>query len=150
LRQQFPVEYARKDGVRILPLREALIGDFRQSMLLLLGAVLLVMGAALANLVALVMVRTSERRTELSIRVAVGARRGQLIRQLMVEALLLAFIGSGLGWLFATGAMAVAVPRAPSSIPRLAEVGIDGKVLGFVSLLAIAATTLLTISTTGA
>src|SRR5262249_44973834 len=118
-----------------------------QSMLLLLGAVLLVMGAALANLVALVLIRTSERRAELSIRIAVGARRGQLIRQLMVESLLLAFIGSGLGCLFAIGAIAVAVPRAPSSIPRLAEVGIDGKVLGYVSLLAIAATTLLTIST---
>jgi predicted permease len=150
LRQQFPVEYARKDAVRTVALHEALIGDFRQSMLLLLGAVLVVLGTALANLVSLVLVRANERRAEFSIRVAIGASRLHLVRQLMVESLLLALIGSGLGWMLATWAISVAVPWAPSSIPRLAEVSVDGNVLGFAALIAIAATALLTVAPLGA
>jgi hypothetical protein len=85
LRQQFPVEYARKYAVRTVPLREALIGDYRESMMLLLGAVLVVLCTALANLVSLVLVRANERRAEWSIRVAIGAPRLHLVRQLMVE-----------------------------------------------------------------
>jgi putative ABC transport system permease protein len=150
LRQQFPVEYARKDAVRIVPLHETLIGDFRQSMLLLLGAVLVVLVTALANLVSLVLVRVNERRAEFSIRVAIGASRLHLVRQLMVESLLLALIGSGLGFVLATWVVSIAVPWAPSSIPRLAEVSVDGKVLGFAALIAIAATALLTVAPLGA
>src|SRR6516165_3342462 len=80
LKDQFPKEYARKYAVRTVDLREALIGDYRQSMLLLLGAVLVVLSTALANLVSLVLVRANERRAELSIRVAIGASRLQLLR----------------------------------------------------------------------
>jgi putative ABC transport system permease protein len=146
LRQQFPVEYARKNAVRTVALQEALIGDYRQSMLLLFGAVLVVLGTALANLVSLVLVRANERRAELSIRVAIGASRLHLMRQLMVESLLLALIGSGVGWMLATWAISTAVPFAPTSIPRLEEVSVDGKVLGFAALIAIAAATLLTVA----
>jgi putative ABC transport system permease protein len=146
LRLQFPVEYARKDAVRTVPLHEALIGDYRQSMLLLLGAVLVVLATALANLVSLVLVRANESRAELSIRVAMGAPRLHLVRQLMIESLLLALIGSGLGWMLATWAVSIAVPWAPSSIPRLAEVSVDGRVLVFAALIAIAAAALLTVA----
>jgi predicted permease len=149
LRQQFPVEYARKDAVRTVALHEALIGDYRQSMFLLLGAVLVVLGTALANLVSLVLVQANGRRAELSIRVAIGASRLHLIRQLMVESLLLALIGSGLGWMLATWAVSIAVSRAPSSIPRLAEVSVDETVLAFAALVTIAATTLLTLAQFG-
>jgi len=150
LRQRFPVEYARKDAVRTVALQEALIGDFRRSMLLLLGAVLVVLGTALANLVSLVLVRANERRAEFSIRVAIGASRLHLVRQLMVESLLLALIGSGLGWILATWTISIAVPWAPPSIPRLAEVSVDGNVLGFAALIAVAATALLTVAPLGA
>jgi putative ABC transport system permease protein len=68
----------------------------------------------------------------------------------MVESLLLALIGSGLGWMLATWAISTAVPWAPSSIPRLAEVSVDGKVLGFAALIAIAAAALLTVAPLGA
>jgi putative ABC transport system permease protein len=146
LRRQFPVEYARKLAVRTMPLHEALIGDYRQSMLLLLGAVLVVLGTALANLVSLVLVRANERRAELSIRIAIGASRLHLVRQIMVESLLLALMGSGLGWMFAQWAIYTAVPFAPPSIPRLAEVSVDGRVLGFASLIALAASALLTVA----
>jgi predicted permease len=149
LRQQFPVEYARKYAVRTVALHDALIGDYRQSMLLLLGAVLVVLGTALANLVSLVLVRANERRGELSIRVALGATRLHLVRQIMVESLMLALTGSGLGWIFATWAISTAVRWAPPSIPRLAEVSVDGEVLGFAALIAIAATALLTVAPLG-
>ncbi|HEV3197348.1 MAG TPA: ABC transporter permease [Bryobacteraceae bacterium] len=149
LRQQFPVEYARKDAVRTVALHEVLIGDYRQSMVLLLGAVLVVLGTALANLVSLVLVRANERRAELSIRVAIGASRLHLARQLMVESLLHALIGSGLGWMLATWAISIAVRWAPSSIPRLAEVSVDGNVLGFAALIAIAAAVVLTVAPLG-
>lgn len=150
LREQFPVEYARKYAVRAVSLHDALIGDFRQSMLLLLGAVLVVLGTAMANLLSLVLVRANQRRPELSIRVAVGASRLQLARQLMVESLLLALISGGLGWGFAIWAMSVALPWAPPSIPRLAEVSVDGRVLGFAALIATVATALLTLAPLGA
>lgn len=68
----------------------------------------------------------------------------------MVESLLLALIGSGLGWMLATWAISAAVPWAPTSIPRLAEVSVDGNVLGFAALIAIAATALLTVAPLGA
>jgi predicted permease len=150
LRLQFPVEYARKDAVRTVALHEALIGDYRQSMLLLLGAVLVVLGTALANLVSLVLVRANGRRAELSMRVALGAPRLHLVRLLMVESMLLAMTGSGLGWMLATWAISIAVPWAPSSIPRLGEVSVDGKALGYLALIAMAATALLTVAPLGA
>jgi predicted permease len=150
LRQQFPVEYLRKDAVRAVALREALIVDYRQSMLLLLGAVLVVLGTALANLASLVLVRANERRAELSVRIAIGASRLHLASQLVIESLVLAMIGSGLGWMFGGWATSTALRWAPSSIPRLTEVRGDGTVLAFAVLIAIAATALLTIPPLGA
>jgi putative ABC transport system permease protein len=146
LRQQFPVEYERKDAVRTVALREALVGDYRQSMLLLLAAVLVVLGTALANLVSLALVQANERSTEFSIRVAMGASRLRLWRQLMLESFVLAVMGSGVGWILAIWIVSVAVRSAPPSIPRLAEAGIDATVLGFAGLIAGAATSILTVT----
>ena len=146
LRQQFPIEYARKRAVRTIDLHEALIGDYRQSMLLLFAAVLVVLGTALANLSSLVLVRANARRAELTIRVALGASRLQLIRQLLIESLLLALTGTVCGWAFARWFISVAMRWVPTSIPRLTEVGIDGKVLGFAGLMVLASTVLLTVA----
>ena len=140
LRQQFPVEYARKDAVRVVALHEVLVGDFRQSMLLLLAAVIVVLAAALANLVSLALVRAHGRRVELSMRIAIGASWLQLARQLVVEASLLALSGTALGWMLAAQLIAAAVRWAPASIPRLDEVSLDGTV----ALFAIVVTALVT------
>ncbi len=150
LKQQFPTDYARKQAVRAIDLREALIGDYRQSMLLLLGAVLVVLATAVTNLVSLVLVRANGRRTELSIRVAIGASRLRLARQLLMESLLLALTGSGLGWILAAWTVSAAVRWAPASIPRLAEVSADGRVVGFAAVTAGAATVFLTVGALGA
>jgi predicted permease len=149
LRQQFPVEYARKDAVRVLALHEALVGGHRQSMLLLLGAVVVVLATALANLVSLALVRANGRRAELSMRVALGASRLQLTRQLCVDASLLAVIGSGLGWLLAAQATGAAVGWAPASIPRLGEVSLDGRVALLLSGVTALVTALLTVAPLG-
>jgi putative ABC transport system permease protein len=143
LRRQFPAEYARKEAVRVIPLREALVGDHRQSMLLLLGAVAVVLAAALANLASLALVRASGRRGELSLRIALGASGGHLVRQLGLEALPLAALGCGLGGALAVPLTAAAMRWAPPSTPRLGEVRVDGTVIAVVVALTLAVTAIL-------
>jgi putative ABC transport system permease protein len=150
LRQQFPVEYARKDAVKTVPLHEVLVGDYRQSMVALMAAVIVVLAAALANLVSLSLVRANGRRPELSMRIAIGASRFHLVRQLTVEALLLAVFGSGLGCVVAIEAIDVATMWAPVSIPRLGEVSADRTVVFFVIVVTAIVTALLTIAPLGA
>jgi len=150
LRQQFPVEYARKEAVRVDALHEALVGDFRQSMLLLLAAVIVVLATSLANIVSLALVRANGRRAELSMRIAIGASRLHLTRQLTVEALLLAVIGSVIGWVVGAQAIRVAMPLAPASIPRLGEVSLDGTVALFVIAVTAVVAALLTVAPLGA
>ena len=150
LRQQFPVEYARKDSVSVVALHEVLVGDYRQSMLLLLGAVMVVLATALANLVALSLIRANGRRAELSVRVALGASRLHLARQLTVEALVLAVTGAGLGWMIAGQAIAVAMLWAPASVPRLGEASLDGTAALFAVGVAALVTALLTVAPLGA
>jgi predicted permease len=146
LRQQFPREYARKESVRLIPFQEALVGDVRQSMRLLLAAVIVVLGTALANLVCLVLIRASERRTEQAVRLALGASTLDLLRQLTVEAAILAIAGSVLGWLVAAAATALTLPWMPSSIPRLDEVRLDRRVLLFALVLTGVTTLLLSLA----
>lgn len=146
LRHQFPIEYARKDAVRVVALHEALVGDHRPSMLVLLGAVLVVLAAALANLVSLALVRANGRRAELSMRMALGASRRRLARQLAGEAFLLAACGSGLGWLIAALATDAAMQWAPASIPRLDEVTLDATAAFLVAVITALVTVLLTIA----
>jgi predicted permease len=97
LREQFPKEYARKERVDLVPFHEALVGEVRQTMFMLLAAVIVVLAAALANLVSVMLTQASDRRAELAIRVALGASRLDLLRQLGIEASLLAAGGGGIG-----------------------------------------------------
>ncbi len=150
LRQQFPADYVRKDAVSAVTLHEVLVGDHRQSMLLLLAAVVVVLATALANLVSLALVRANARRAEMSMRMAIGASRLDLARQLTVEALLLAVVGSGLGWLVAVQAIQAALRWAPPSIPRLSEVRLDGTVALLVTAVTALVTVLLTVAPLGA
>jgi predicted permease len=150
LRQQFPVEYARKGGVSVTKLHDAIVGGFRQPMFLLLGAVMVVLAAALANLASLSLVRAHGRTSELSMRIALGASRWHLVRQLTVEALMLAAIGAALGWALAVQAIAAAALWAPPSVPRLGEASVDRTVLAFVTALTVVVTALLAAASLGA
>jgi putative ABC transport system permease protein len=149
LRQQFPKEYARKDSVRAIPFQEALVGDHRQSMLLLLGAVVAVLATALANLVSLVLVRANDRRGEMAVRMALGASRSTLMRHMAIEASLLALAGSASGWLLAAWAVRLMTPWLPASIPRLEEIRIDQTVLLFALALTGLSTVLLSLAPLG-
>ncbi len=146
LRQQFPVEYARKDAVRVDAMHDVLVADVRQSMLMLLAAVVVVLATALANLVSLALVRANSRRAELTVRLAIGASRFHLARQLAVEALLLTAGGSALGWMAAAQAIGATMVWAPSSIPRLGEVSLDGTVAVFAVVITLLITGLLTLA----
>src|SRR5262245_27975212 len=143
LRQEFPVEYARKETVRITSLRDALVGDSRQSLLLLLGAVGLVLAAALANLVSLALVGASGRRGELSMRIALGASRVRLARQFVLEAALLVASRPGAGLLMAANAVGAIGRWGPRSLPRLDEAGLDGTVMLFTAGMIVLVTALL-------
>src|SRR5262245_14756614 len=97
-------------------------------MLVLFTAVMVVLVTALANLVSLALVRANGRRAELAMRMAIGASRLQLARQLTAEALLLTATGSGLGWTLAAQTIALTSVLGPASIPRLDELSLDGTV----------------------
>jgi putative ABC transport system permease protein len=150
LRRQFPVEYARKDAVRLDPLQDTIVGDHRRPMFLLLASVVVVLGAALANLLSLLLVRTGERSRELSVRVALGAARSHLVRQLSLEGFLLTLAGGGLGALLAAWACQAALAWAPASLPRTGEVRVDGTFLLVAAGLTAAATVLFALVPIGA
>jgi putative ABC transport system permease protein len=147
LRRQFPTEYARKDAVRLVPLREAITGGHRGVLLLLLGSVVVVQGAALANLLALMLVRAHSRRGEFAIRAAVGGTRLQIARQAAIESLMLAVAGSSVGWLLASWILVAVVRWAPASVPRISEAALTPRTLGLAAVLTAASGALLAAAT---
>jgi putative ABC transport system permease protein len=97
----------------------------------MMGAVGLVLLIACGNVASLMLARGSSRQKELSVRAALGAERSRLIRQLLVEALMLALFSTALGLAVAWGTVKVLVAAAPAAVPRIDELTIDGTVLGF-------------------
>jgi predicted permease len=149
LRQEFPVDYAAKQAVTATPLADAIVGDQRPTMVLLLGSVVVVLSTALANLLCLLLVRTNDRRAEMSVRMAMGASRSRLVRQLAVEALVLTGVAGTIGAGLAVLATSTATTWAPAAIPRLAEVRCDSRALLFASTLTLTASALFTLAPLG-
>lgn len=115
--------------IQPIPIREQVLGDTRPRLLVLTGAVVLVLLIACSNLINLSLARASARSRELAVRVALGASRRRLIRQLLSEHLLLAVLGGALGWLLAEAAVNALKLGAPDALPRMDEVTADGRVL---------------------
>jgi putative ABC transport system permease protein len=133
LQKEFPVDYPLQSAwaVRLVPLKESVVGNVRQSLFLLLGAVGLVLLIGCVNVANLQLARASARGRELAIRQALGVARARLTRQLLTESLLLSLLGAmvGLAILFSTKGFLVQL--VPDSLPRPNDISISWGVLLF-------------------
>ncbi len=125
LQDQFPVENARKRGVRMVAVLDGIVGPFRTALWTLLAAVGAVLLIACANLANLMLTRATTRRQELAVRLALGSSRIDVIRHVLVEAVLVGLSGGVLGMLLARGAVGALVALAPTQLPRSGEIEVD-------------------------
>ncbi len=130
LARQYPKESA-DESAEVVPLLDQIVGDARQSLLALLGAVAVVVLIACANVANLLLVRASVREKEIAIRTALGAGKARLVRQMLAESLVLAIGGGALGVLLAFAAIGPIRTLSAGSIPRVQDVSIDATVLLF-------------------
>jgi predicted permease len=125
-------------GMKLASYRDEIIGDSRPALLLLGGAVALVLLIACANVANLLLARATTRDREVAVRIAFGAGRLALLRQFLVESLLLALAGGALGLLLASWGVRLTARMNIAKLPRLDEVSIDGNVLLFTLLVTLA------------
>ena len=120
------------------PLRETLIRDFRTMTRALFGAVTLLLVVACANVAAVMLARAIARRREMGVRLAVGASRWRLLRQLFVENMLLAVAGGILGLVVGRWALSILIAAAGAAVPAWASFAMDGRLVGFAVLVTVA------------
>ena len=139
LRRQFPENYPPNGGLTfsIVPLLEQVVGNVRRSLWVLLGSVGFVLLIACANVANLMLSRAVARQQEIAVRTALGATRWHIVRQLLTESLLLSLSGGALGIFICSVTVRSIHIFGTKSIPRLQDVGIDGRVLLFTLLLSI-------------
>jgi predicted permease len=130
LEQQYKDSNAGK-SVAVTRMRDQMVHNVKLTLYLLLGAVALVLLIGCANVASLLLAKASARGREIAIRAAVGASRGRIVRQLLVESAVLAAMAGAAGLLLAKWGSDALVALAPGDVPRLAESGIDGWVLAF-------------------
>ena len=139
LQTDFPNDYPpeAKWSIEIQPLQDALVGSVRPQLLVLMAAVVLVVLIASVNIANLLLARASGRQREMALRMALGAGRFRMVRQMLTEALVLSFISGVAGVLAAKLTLSFIIHFVPASVPRLAEVGVDRTVLLFALLISI-------------
>jgi putative ABC transport system permease protein len=139
LRTDFPNDYPpeAKWSIEIQPLQDALVGSVRPQLLVLMAAVVLVVLIASVNIANLLLARASGRQREMALRMALGAGRTRMVRQMLTESLVLSLISGVAGVLAAKLPLSFILHFVPASVPRLAEVGVDRTVLLFALLISI-------------
>src|SRR5262249_38089577 len=128
----------RGNNVAIVTLNDRVLGDIRTPLRVLLGAVVLVLLIACANVANLLLAGGSARLQEISVRAALGAGRGRLVRQLLTESVLLSLIAGILGVLLAVWGVKGLMALTPNNVPRINEVRVDGQVLLFTAVVTLA------------
>jgi predicted permease len=137
LRQEHPENI--DDGVTLVTLKDQLVGEARRPLMILLGAVALLLLIGCANVAGLLMAKASARQRELSVRAALGASRGRILRQLLSESVLLSFLAGVLGLLVVGLALDALLALSPQSLPRFAEVELDPRVAVFAIVVSLVA-----------
>jgi predicted permease len=125
------------ESASVRPLHEFLYGYLRPSFLVLLGAVVLVLLIACANVANLEMARSASREKEMALRAALGAGTGRIVRQVLTEGVVLSFFGGLLGLLLCMGTLRPLLSLAPSAVARFQDVRVDGSVLAFTFAIAL-------------
>jgi putative ABC transport system permease protein len=131
--KDFPETYPANQPIirQARPLTDRMLGATRPYLLSLLGAVAFILLIACVNVANLLLVRGESRRKELAIRTALGASGGRMIRQTLTESMMLALIGAVCGTVLAFVGTRALVALAPADLPRVAEIGVDGRVAAF-------------------
>jgi predicted permease len=139
LRADFPNDYPpeAKWSIEIQSLQDSLVGPVRPQLFVLMAAVVLVVLIASVNIANLLLARASGRQREMAMRMALGAGRTRLVRQMLTESLVLSLIAGAAGVLAAKLTLSFIIHFVPASVPRLAEVGVDRTVLLFALLISI-------------
>jgi predicted permease len=138
LRSAFPGHIGPTErGIHLVSYQEAVVGDVGKILWLLFGAVGFVLLIACANVANLLLAQSANRRGELAVRVALGASRLRLIRQVMTENVLLALAGGACGLLLATWSVPLLLALSPKGLPRLEEITLDLRATVFAALVAV-------------
>lgn len=130
LEQEYPATNSHVSA-KVVDLHEQFVGNVRPALLVIFCAVASVLLIACVNIANLLLARSAARRTEMAVRVALGASRGRIIRQLLTESVVLSLIGGALGLLIAIWGVELLIAASPESIPRLGEAKLDVRVVAF-------------------
>jgi putative ABC transport system permease protein len=133
INQRLAQNYAETNtgwSVRLVELRESLVGDLRTALLVLLGAVAFVLLIACANVANLLLARAIYRQKEIAVRTALGASRIRIVQQLLTESMLLSIVSGVIGFTLSLGLIRLLLAITPPDTPRLNEIGIDLRVFG--------------------
>ena len=136
LEQSYP-ESNQGIGVKVVPLSEQVVGNVKAALWVLMGAVVLVLLIACANVANLLLARSSARQKEIAIRTALGASRSRVVRQLLTEALLISLTAAVAGTLLSLWGIRAMLSLSPENLPRSSEIRVDVRVLGFTVAIAL-------------